>query len=111
MASDGGNQWDDEPRIELRGDPAYRQRGADYAELCGREMVEARRSPSGFGPLRFALAAGAGRLRRLGILCLLLGHRQPEPEELPVVAAPSGWRRNHPPNLAAWRSAIRTAWS
>lgn len=98
MASDGGNQWDDEPRIELRGDPAYRQRGADYAEpYVEEEMVEARRSPSGFGPLRFALA-GLALVVFAGLVFYAYswGTGEPEPEELPVVAAPSGVEKEPP---------------
>lgn len=101
MASDGGNQWDDEPRIELRGDPAYRQRGVDYgAEPYLEEEVPQQTAPvRRFGPLRFALV-GVALLVFAGLIFYAYswGSGDPDPEELPVIAAPAGVEKEPPSN-------------
>ena len=101
MASDGGNQWDDEPRIELRGDPAYRQRGVDYGTEAYMEEEELQqRAPGrGFGPLRFALA-GLALIVFAGLVFYAYswGTSDPDPEELPVVSAPPGVEKEPPAN-------------
>ena len=93
MASDGGNQWDDEPHIELRGDPAYRQRGVDYgAEPYMEEEVPQHRPPARrFGPLRVGMV-GLAVLLFAGLIFYAYswGTSDPDPGELPVIAAPSG---------------------
>lgn len=101
MASDGGNHWDDEPRIELRGDPAYRQRGLDYgAEPYYEEEVPQEQLPQRrFTPLRFALA-GLALLVFVGLLLYAYswGGGDPAPDELPLIAAPAGVEKEPPSN-------------
>lgn len=99
MSSDGRDHWDDEPRIELRGDPAYRQGGADYgAEHYYEEEAPQQRTPvRRFAPFRFALAG----LALLVFAALLLyayswGTGRSDPEELPLIAAPAGVEKEPP---------------
>lgn len=99
MASDGRNHWDEGPRIELRGDPAYRQRteAEEYGAEPEAEVGPARGGRGRFGPLRFALVG----LLLIGFGGLVLyayswGTGDPAPEELPVVAAPEGPEKERP---------------
>lgn len=99
MASDGRNHWDEGPRIELRGDPAYRYREDEDpgAFLEPEEEHPQGRRRRGFGPLRFALVG----LLLVGFGGLMLyayswGTGEPEPGELPLVAAPEGVEKERP---------------
>lgn len=99
MASDGRNHWDEGPRIELRGDPAYRYREDEDpgAFLEPEEEHPQGRRRRGFGPLRFALVG----LLLVGFGGLMLyayswGTGDPEPGELPLVAAPEGPEKERP---------------
>lgn len=99
MAADGRNHWDDGPRIELRGDPAYRYREEQEDPGAFLDPEEERPRPRRRlgGPLRFALAG----LLLIGFGGLVLyayswGSRDPAPGELPLVAAPEGPEKERP---------------
>jgi len=98
MASDGRNHWDEGPRIELRGDPAYRYReDEDPGAFLEPEEEHPQGRRRGFGPLRFALVG----LLLVGFGGLMLyayswGTGDPEPGELPLVAAPEGVEKERP---------------
>ncbi|WP_366555988.1 SPOR domain-containing protein [Aquibaculum sediminis] len=98
MPSDGRNHWDDGPPIELRGDPAYRQRSTAYAhDHYPDEEPEPERRRRRIGPLRVALAG----LVLLGFGALVVyaytwGTSDPDPEELPLVTAPGTPEKERP---------------
>src|SRR5690625_4251894 len=99
MTSDGGNHWDeDEPQIELRGDPAYRQGGMAYT-AGGYDEESPGQAPRSrrFGPLRFALV-GVALLVLAGLIVYAYswGTADPSPDELPLIAAPSGAEKEPP---------------